>query len=95
MATQGHTLRADDLVATLVVEAALHHLDLIVELSRPGPGPAALAVVRSTLGGLLGQPVPLTWDDKTYALAGTGRRELTGADVSALGDLADRFPLLS
>jgi hypothetical protein len=34
IATQGHALRVDGLLATLAVEAAIHHLDMIVELDR-------------------------------------------------------------
>jgi hypothetical protein len=33
------------------------------------------------------------WDDRTYALKGTGREEVTADDRSALGALADRLPL--
>jgi hypothetical protein len=36
VATQGHVLGAEDLYATLAVEAAVHHLDLVVDLDRPG-----------------------------------------------------------
>jgi hypothetical protein len=52
--TQGHVLSCEDLLRTLVVEATLHHLDLVVHL--PGaarPGPAGLAEVRRVLDGLL------------------------------------------
>jgi Mycothiol maleylpyruvate isomerase N-terminal domain len=95
VATQGHTLPADDLLATLAVEAAVHHLDLVTDLDRPGPGPRPLALVRQTLDGLLGHPVPVGWDDAAYALSGTGRRPLTHDEVAALGDDAARLPLLS
>ena len=46
--------------------------------------------------GLLGTSLPdtLGWDATTYILTGTGRRELTPGERAALGDLADRFPLL-
>jgi hypothetical protein len=95
VATQGHTLRAADLVETLVVEAALHHLDLVVHLDRLGPAAGPLAAVRRTLDGLLGRPVPLDWDDITYARAATGRLTLTAEETAALGDDATRLPLLS
>lgn len=94
VATQGHVLRADDLLETLAVEAAVHHLDLVAHLDRPGPGPAPLAAVRRTLDGLLGRPEPVGWDDAAWALAGTGRRSLTAAERAALGADADRLPLL-
>ena len=95
LATQGHTLLAEDLVATLAVEAAVHHLDLVTDLDRPGPGERPLALVRQTLDGLLGRPVPVGWDDTTYALSGTGRRRLTPDESAALGEDAARLPLLS
>lgn len=95
VATQGRVLRVDDLMVTLVVEAAVHHLDLVVHLDRPGPAPGPLREVRRTLDGLLGRPVPVAWDDVTYALAGTGRRALDDAERAALGPDADRLPLLS
>jgi len=94
VATQGHVLRAGDLMATLAVEAAVHHLDLVVDLDRPGPGPAPLALVRRTLAGLLGRPAPVAWDDETWALAGTGRRLLSPPERQAFGRDADRLPLL-
>jgi uncharacterized protein (TIGR03083 family) len=91
--TQGHVLRAGDLMRTLVVEAAVHHLDLVIALDRPLPSAGPLRVVRETLDGLLGEPLPLAWDDVTYARAGTGRTSLSASDRTALGPLAERFPL--
>lgn len=93
--TQGLVLSVDDLITTLVVEAAVHHLDLVAHLPRPGPAVEPLALVRETLDGLLGAPEPVGWDDTTYALAATGRRPLTQAERDALGPEASRFPLLS
>ena len=91
--TQGHVLRADDLLSTLAVEAAVHHLDLVAHLDRPGPAPEALAEVRRVLEGLLGGPLPAGWDDATAARRGTGRAPLDDADRTALGSSAERFPL--
>jgi hypothetical protein len=91
--TQGHVLRARDLVRTLIVEAAIHHLDLVVALDRPLPSAGPMRVVRETLDGLLGGPLPLGWDDVTYARTGTGRAPLSEQDRAALGPLAGRFPL--
>jgi uncharacterized protein (TIGR03083 family) len=94
VATQGHVLTADDLIATLVVEASIHHLDLVTELpTAPGPSAAGLTLVRSTLDGLLGRPVPVEWSDEHYARAGTGRARLTEDERGALGPAADRLPL--
>ena len=91
--TQGHVLRADDLLSTLAVEAAVHHLDLVAHLHRPGPAPQALAEVRRVLEGLLEGPLPVGWDDATAARRGTGRAPLDDADRAALGSSAERFPL--
>jgi Mycothiol maleylpyruvate isomerase N-terminal domain len=94
VATQGHVLRTADFVATLVVEAAIHLLDMTVELaSAPAPSPASLGLVRRVLDGLAGHAVPIAWDDTTYALKGTGRAPLTDEERRALGPAADHFPL--
>jgi uncharacterized protein (TIGR03083 family) len=93
-ATQGHVLTLPSFLATLIVEAAVHHLDLVGHLpGRPGPGARPLRLVRSTLDGLLGEAPATGWDDETYALVGTGRLPLGDADRAALGPLADRFPV--
>jgi uncharacterized protein (TIGR03083 family) len=91
--TQGWVVAVGDLCSTLAVEAAVHHLDLVAHLDRPGPGPQALAEVRRVLGELLGGPLPAGWDDATAARRGTGREALTDADRAELGPAADRFPL--
>ncbi|MGY1649705.1 maleylpyruvate isomerase N-terminal domain-containing protein [Geodermatophilus sp. SYSU D01119] len=91
--TQGRVLTAGDLCSTLAVEAAVHHLDLVAHLDRPGPGPGGLAEARRVLEGLLGGPLPAAWDDATAARRGTGREPLTDADRTALGEAAGRFPL--
>ncbi|MGY1660025.1 maleylpyruvate isomerase N-terminal domain-containing protein [Geodermatophilus sp. SYSU D00705] len=91
--TQGQVLTAGELLSTLVVEAAVHHLDLVLHLDRPGPAAAPLAEVRRVLEGLLGGPLPAAWDDATAARRGTGREPLDAADRAALGTAADRFPL--
>ncbi|GHE08197.1 maleylpyruvate isomerase N-terminal domain-containing protein [Streptomyces alanosinicus] len=94
VATQGHVLRAGDLLTTLAVEATVHHLDLTVRLPHtPGPAPEGLAAVRATLDGLLGRPGLPEWSDTHYAHVGTGRAPLTDTERTALGAAADRFPL--
>jgi hypothetical protein len=91
---QGHVVTMEVFLALWAVEAAVHHLDVTVELpDAPPPAPASLRVTRETLDALLGEPVPVGWDDQTYALKGTGRLALTGEERSALGPLAERFPL--
>jgi len=93
VATQGRVLAVEDLFSTLVVEAAVHHLDLVRSLDRPGPDAGALAEVRRVLEGLLGGPLPERWDDATAARRGTGRERLSAADRLQLGPDAARFPL--
>ncbi len=94
LATQGHSLRTADFIATLAVESAIHYLDLTVALpSAPAPDATSLALVRRVLDGLLGTPMPARWDDITCALTGTGRLAVTAADRSVMGALAERLPL--
>jgi uncharacterized protein (TIGR03083 family) len=95
LATQGHVLSAADFLATLAVEATIHHLDLAAgDGNLAGPSGPGLAVTRETLDGALGQQVPAGWDDVTFVLKATGRAELTDGDRTRLGALAARFPLL-
>ena len=93
--TQERTLRTSDFIATLAVEGAVHYLDLTVGLpSAPEPDPASLALVRRMLNGLLGAEMPGNWDDRTYALKGTGRVPVSESDRGIIGTLADRLPLI-
>ncbi|GAB2652703.1 maleylpyruvate isomerase N-terminal domain-containing protein [Kribbella swartbergensis] len=95
--TQGHVLRARDFVATLVLEATVHHLDLIVDLpGAPEPDPEALQVTARTLDGLFGPEAwdVIAWDTTTYVLKATGRLPLDEDDLDMLGPYADRLPLL-
>jgi hypothetical protein len=94
VATQGHVLKSVDLVVTVAVKAAVHHLDLVVDLPRPGPRPEPLALVRNTLDALLGEPAPQDWPDDRWALLGTGRVPPGGGERRALGQAAARLPLL-
>ena len=73
VATQGQVLTVDDLLSTLVVEATVHHLDLVVALGRSGPPAATLGLVRRVAQGLLGEPWPKGLDDTQVALVATGR----------------------
>lgn len=91
---QGHVVTMGDFLALWAVEAAVHHLDLVVDLpDAPRPAPVSLQVTRDTLDLLLGQRVPVPLDDEAYALKGTGRLPLTDEEAWALGPLSARFPL--
>lgn len=95
--TQGHVLRAVDFVATLVLEATVHHLDLIVGLpGAPEPDPEGLQVAARTLDGLFGPDAwdVIAWDTTTYVLKATGRLPLDENDLMMLGQHAKRLPLL-
>ena len=91
--TQGRVLTVADFLSTLVVEAAVHHLDLVVRLDRPGPAAESLAEVRRVLEGLLGTPLPASWDDVTAARRGTGREPLTADDRAELAERTAALPL--
>jgi hypothetical protein len=93
--TQGKVLALEDLLSTLVVEAAVHHLDLVRCLDRPGPAAGPLAEVRRVLTALHGAALPDEWDDATAARRATGREPLTADDRALLGPRAERFPLIS
>lgn len=94
--TQGHILSTPDFIATLVVEATIHHLDLVANLDTPSSPPAAaLVITLTTLDGLLQGTRPGGWDEITYLLKATGREPLTQRDRVALGDAGSRLPLFS
>jgi hypothetical protein len=98
--TQGHVLRVDDLLRTLCVEATIHHLDLVADLSGAhGPTGTGLAEVRRTLDGLLfsalGATVDVGWSDERYALVATGRAQPTEDEARELGPAGRLFPLFS
>jgi hypothetical protein len=92
--TQGHVLKAADFVDTLVLEAAVHHLDLVLELDAPGPAPEALTLTRGVLEELYGGPLPTVWEDVECVLKATGRLGLDDKDLAALAAGARRLPLL-
>jgi uncharacterized protein (TIGR03083 family) len=92
--TQGHVVTVEDLARSLVVEAALHHLDCLLDLpDRPGPPDDALQEVRRTGTEIAGMPLP-AGDDAQWALKAGGRIALSAQDRRLLGPAADRFPLL-
>jgi uncharacterized protein (TIGR03083 family) len=95
--TQGHVLKVPDFIATLVLEATVHHLDLTVDLpDSPEPDPEGLRVAARTLDGLFGPEAwdVIGWDTTTYVLKATGRLPLTEEDLEMLGPHATKLPLL-
>ncbi|MFE9956354.1 maleylpyruvate isomerase N-terminal domain-containing protein [Micromonospora sp. NPDC005299] len=95
--TQGHVLRVPDFLATLITEAVIHHLDLVVDLpDAPLPAEAPTRVAVATVDGLLSDEAvrPTGWDDRDYLLKATGRVPLTDRDRLELGEAAGWFPLL-
>ena len=69
--TQGHVLTVPDFLATLVLEAVVHHLDMTVHLpSAPPPHPDAVALAARSLSGLLGEDGP---PSERFLLEGAGR----------------------
>lgn len=84
--TQGHVLTVADFLSTVVVEATIHHLDLVVGLpSAPAPDPAALAEVRRVLTGLHTVPFPRSWSDTDVALRATGREPTQDSRLPLIG----------
>jgi uncharacterized protein (TIGR03083 family) len=93
---QGHVLAVEDLLSTLVVEATVHHLDLIRHLDgSEGPSAAGLAEVRRVLTELWEHEPLEHWSDEHFALVGTGREELSAEERAALGAHAELLPLFS
>lgn len=85
LTTQGHALTAADLASTLVVEASLHHLDLVRHLPDVGgPDPAGLAEVRRVGEALLGRELS-GWSDERVALVTTGRAAPSAQELDELG----------
>jgi Mycothiol maleylpyruvate isomerase N-terminal domain len=91
--TQGHVLTVDDFVHTLLVEAAVHYLDLTLAIPAEDLPEPALDAVLEVLVGLVGRPLPDEWTATEAILKGTGREELTAEDRALLGECAAQFPL--
>ncbi len=86
-----------EFVASRNLEFGVHTLDIADAIGAPEHAdPAAAAIITGILDGLLGEPLPtgLGWNETTFILTGTGRRELTDEDRQTLGPIAQRFPLL-
>jgi uncharacterized protein (TIGR03083 family) len=90
------TIRLREFIKTRCIEVTIHGMDLRAAMGLPpDPTPGALEVVCDVLRGLLGADLrPLGMDEVHFALAGTGREDLTDAEREMLGPLSDAFPLL-
>lgn len=87
-----------EFVATRVLEFGVHTMDIgHATLRGERLHPDATPIVKGILQGLLGAPLPIGmgWDDRTFILSGTGRRELEPNERFTLGPLAAKFPLLA
>src|SRR5262245_31032567 len=92
ISTQGHVLSVPDFMATLATEAAIHHLDMTVNLADAmEPGSAATDLAVATLDGLLPVDRPPAWTETEFLLKATGRSPLAAMDRTALGEAAGEF----
>ena len=97
MKTWEPVVTLDDFLRTRVLELTVHRADLMDALGMPpAPSEGGLDITQEILLGLLDADVTAlpNWDGVEFIEKGTGRRPLTDEDRKALGDLADRFPLL-
>jgi uncharacterized protein (TIGR03083 family) len=91
-------MRLDGWLATRLVALAAHGVDVAITLeTKPWTTPAASTIMRPIFESLLTQAVPpeLEWSDQQLLEAATGRAPLTAKETTLLGQLAERFPLLS
>lgn len=84
--TQRHVLTLTDFCSTVVLEAAVHHLDVIVGLpAARGPDTAVLSETRRILTGLLGAAFPASWSDTDVVLRATGREQAEDHRLPLIG----------
>ncbi|MEV6549648.1 maleylpyruvate isomerase N-terminal domain-containing protein [Streptomyces sp. NPDC051597] len=95
VSTRDQVLTVGDYLSTYVMEATLHHLDLVAHLpGAAGPPAPGLAHSRATLEAIAGAAFPASLTDRDALLVGTGRRTPTEAERAALGALAPRLPFV-
>jgi hypothetical protein len=95
VSTRDEVLTASDYLSAYVLEWTLHHLDLIANLPHAAKPPAqGLIRSREMLERIAGGAFPASFSDNDALLVGTGRRAPTDAQISALGQLASKFPLI-
>ncbi len=95
VSTQGQVLTAGDYLTAYVLEATLHHLDLIAHVDdvagRPTEGLSLARVMLQRIGSL---SFPEALSDEDALLIGTGRRPPTASETDLLGETAKRLPLV-
>lgn len=80
------TMRAQEYVATRVLEAVVHHMDIRLALARPpAPTPAAAKLTMQILEGLLDGPRPRNFGRNRFILAATGRIAVDDPRFPVLG----------
>ncbi|WP_052864303.1 maleylpyruvate isomerase N-terminal domain-containing protein [Streptomyces niger] len=95
VSTQDKVLTVADYLSAYVLEATLHHLDLIAHLPAvAGPPAETLAAARTALERIAGAEFPASLADTDALLIGAGRRTPTAAETAALGDMAAKLPLI-
>ena len=110
VATQGKTLTVRDYLGAYVLEAALHHLDLVAHLpsvhlapdSLPPdslpvvdlPPPESLAAAREMVERRLRVRLPMAWTDADALCVATGRRPATAEERAELDALGARGQML-
>jgi len=95
VSTRDEVLTVGDYLSVYVLESTLHHLDLIAHLPDAAEPPAeGLARSRELLEKIAGAAFPTSFSDKDALLVGTGRRVLTDAEKTELGELAARVPFI-
>ncbi|MEU6847248.1 maleylpyruvate isomerase N-terminal domain-containing protein [Streptomyces sp. NPDC046716] len=93
--TRDEVLTARDYLDAYVLEWTLHHLDLIAGLpDAPRPSAEGLGRARELLESIAGAPLPAVLSDTDALLLGTGRRAPDEAERAALGEVADRLPVI-
>jgi uncharacterized protein (TIGR03083 family) len=98
IATWGPALTLEEFLKTRALEITVHGIDMALALGRdPWTTEEGADVTIRVLRGILGSEPPpeLEWDELTFIDKGTGRSALTADERAALGELADRFPLLA
>lgn len=95
VATRGQALTAADYLSAYVMEATVHHLDLIAHLPDVAKPPEdGLESARLMLESIAGERFPESFSAEDALLVGTGRRAPSDAERAALGALAARLPFV-